>query len=166
MPHIRQELLIGASTEKVYEAIVTQKGLSGWWTPETRAKPERDSVARFAFGPTYFKEMKIEELHPSTRVRWHCIAGADEWLGTSLCFQLFAGDRASFENTHPEASGQLRQHPGNAVTALHFSHDNWRDYTPMFAECSFTWGRFLQSLRMLCETGRGRPYPHQYDSAL
>src|SRR5690606_18703433 len=64
---IYHRLLIEAPAETVYEALTTQKGLRAWWTPDTTAKPEPGSIARFAFGPDYFKEMKIEKLNPYSK---------------------------------------------------------------------------------------------------
>ncbi|HYI77990.1 MAG TPA: SRPBCC domain-containing protein, partial [Chryseolinea sp.] len=82
MPSIHHELLIVASAEKVYSAITSQEGLSSWWTPGVNVKHEVDSIAHFPFGTDYFKEMKITELKPSKLVKWTCVAGADEWVGT------------------------------------------------------------------------------------
>lgn len=165
VPNIRHELIIGAPAEKVYRAITSQEGLAGWWTPDTKARAERDSIARFAFGPDYFKEMKITELVPAKQVRWTCVTGLEEWVGTHLSFELHAGDSKTLLSTRPEAKDQLQQ-LGNfdAGTLLVFGHDNWRQYTPMFAECSYTWGRFLRSLKFLCETGKGWTWPNQHGS--
>ena len=163
MPDIRHTLLIGAPAEKIYSAITTQEGLSAWWTPDTNAKPERDSVARFAFGPSYFKEMKITELKPSRQVKWICIEGAEEWIGTSISFELYPGDKEALLNSHPEAKDQIQQQKkSDKGTLLIFHHDDWKEYTPMFAECNYTWGQFLKSLKLLCETGTGRPWPNQH----
>lgn len=135
---ICHRLLIEAPVEKVYEAITTQKGLAGWWTPETTAKPESGSVSRFNFGPDYFKEMKILELKPYSRVKWQCLQAHEEWIGTTLTFEL-----------EPHAKG----------TILSFSHDGWKDYTSEFASCSYAWALFFRSLKFLSETGKGFPYP-------
>jgi uncharacterized protein YndB with AHSA1/START domain len=163
MPNIRHEVLIWAPVEKVYGAITSQEGLSGWWTPGTQAKPERDSVARFPFGPDYFKEMKIKELEPLQQVKWICLKGEDEWVGTVITFRLQAGDRATLMRSNPEAKDQIQQQTTpNEGTLLLFSHDDWKEYTPMFAECNYTWGRFLRSLKQLCEGGKGHPWPHQH----
>jgi len=163
MPNIHHELLIGVPAEKIYRAITSQEGLSGWWTPGTSAKPELDSVAHFPFGPEYFKEMKIKELKPSTRVKWICTTGADEWIGTTLSFELQFGDKEHLLNFHPEIEGQIQQqNKGDKGTLLIFHHDGWKEYTPMFAECNYTWGQFLRSLKLLCETGKGRPWPDQH----
>lgn len=140
MKSIFHRLLIKAPAAKVYEALTTQEGLAGWWTPETTAKPETGSVARFAFGPDYFKEMRIEELEPASRVKWTCIKGYEDWLGTEITFEL-----------QPHEKG----------TVLLFHHDGWKEYTPEYASCSNDWALFLRSLRFLCETGKGFAYPDQ-----
>jgi len=162
MPNIHHAVLIAAPAEKIYNAITTEEGLSSWWTPGTTTKAEPNSIARFPFGEQYFKEMKITELKPYERVEWTCIAGADEWIGTDISFQLTPGDKRTLLNDHPEMSGQLEQLKANKGTLLIFHHNNWKEYTLMYAECNYTWGQFLKSLKLFCETGRGRPWPYQH----
>lgn len=140
MKSIFHRLVIAAPTEKVYEALTTQKGLSGWWTPETKATPEVGSIARFAFGPDYFKEIKVEELEPGSKVKWLCLKGHEEWLGTTIVFEL-----------QPHQKG----------TTLFFHHDGWKEHTPVFAVCSYDWAIFLRSMKALCEIGKGYAYPNQ-----
>jgi uncharacterized protein YndB with AHSA1/START domain len=163
MPNIRHELIIGAPAKKVYSAITSQEGLSAWWTPGTTAKAEVDSIARFAFGPAYFKEMKIAELKSFEQIKWICITGADEWIGTTLSFNLEAGDKRTLLNSHPEIADQIQQQSSNDdITLLILQHDDWKEYTPMYAECCYTWGQFLRSLKLFCETGTGTPWPNQH----
>lgn len=165
MKSIRQNVLIAAPVEKVYHALTTQEGLAGWWTPAATAKAELNGISRFPFNfPSfdYSKEMKITELKPNSRVEWECIAGADEWIGTTISFRLESGDKATLGNAHPELMGQLEQQKTDNGTLVIFEHNDWREYTPMFSECSFTWGQFLRSLKRLCETGKGQPWPNQY----
>ena len=135
---IFHRLLIKTPVEKVYEALTRQEGLAGWWTPDTKAKPELHSVSRFAFGPEYFKEMKVEELKPYSKVKWLCIKGYEEWIGTTVTFEL-----------EPHQKG----------ATLFFHHDGWKEYSEGFASCSYDWALFLRSLKFLCETGKGFPYP-------
>jgi uncharacterized protein YndB with AHSA1/START domain len=162
MPNIHQSLLIAAPAETVYGAITTPEGLSGWWTPDAKARPELNSVAHFPFGPNYFKEMKITELAPPSAVKWLCLNGADEWVGTTLSFAIESGDKQGLAKSHPEQQGQIQQTDDARPTLLAFRHDDWKAYSPMFAECSYTWGQFLRSLKLFCETGRGRPWPNQH----
>ena len=164
MPHIHHALLIGAPVEDVYSAISTQEGLSAWWTPDAVAKAELNSIARFPFGSAYFKEMKIIEFNPLELVKWSCIKGAAEWIGTSISFKLLPGDKEALLKSFPEMIGQIEQQTNTQGTLLIFRHDEWKEYTLMFAECSYTWGQFLRSLKLFCETGRGRPWPHQHQT--
>ncbi|MCH5598881.1 SRPBCC family protein [Niabella ginsengisoli] len=112
--------------------------MAGWWTPDTKAKPEVDSIARFGFEADYFKEMKITALKPYSRVEWICMKGYPDWINTTLTFEL-----------EPHQKGCV----------LLFHHDGWANYTPEFASCSYDWAMFFRSLKFLCETGKGHPYP-------
>lgn len=140
MPNIRHKLLIKTAPEVVYENITTEKGLAAWWTPETTAKAQVDAVIKFVFDPTYYKEMRVVELIPNTSVKWVVLTGDKEWIGTPISFEL---------QPHPKG------------TLLFFSHDNFQDYTPTYADCTYNWGLFMRSLKLLCETGKGVPYPNQ-----
>jgi hypothetical protein len=39
--------------------------------------------------------MKVLELIPGKRVRWQCVDGAEEWIGTELTFELKEKDGAT-----------------------------------------------------------------------
>jgi uncharacterized protein YndB with AHSA1/START domain len=134
---ICHRLLIEAPVEKVYGALTTQEGLAGWWTPETTARPEVGSVSRFTFAD-YFKEMKVEELKAYSKVKWLCVKAYEDWIGTTITFEL---------------------EPNKKGSVLFFHHDGWKEYTQEFASCSYDWAIFLRSLKFLCETGKGLPYP-------
>jgi uncharacterized protein YndB with AHSA1/START domain len=134
MPNIHHEVLIAAPAGSVYNSITSQEGLSAWWTPGTSAKAEVGSIARFPFGPKYHKEMKIVELTPDKQVKWNCIAGDAEWIGTSLTFTLLEGDKRSLKNDRYELGGQIEQQSNFEMgTLLTLHHDNWREYTAILA---------------------------------
>lgn len=162
MPDIRHEIFIASDAQTIYEALTLQKGLSAWWTPDTVAVPEVNSIARFAFANGYYKEMQIEVLKPSETVIWTCISGATEWIGTSIAFNLQSGTREILLQTHAELHDQLGQSTSSSGTLVIFSHENWKEYSAMFAECNYTWALFLRSLKLFCETGKGRPWPMQH----
>lgn len=137
-PAIYHRLLIEKSPDIVYAALSTQEGLSGWWTPQTIAQPQVGSVSRFSFGPDYFKELEVIDLVPGKRVQWLCLKGFEDWVGTVMTFELEA---------HPKG------------TIVLFRHEGWKARSDEFASCSFDWALFLRSLKHLCETGKGFPYP-------
>jgi uncharacterized protein YndB with AHSA1/START domain len=141
MKSIYHELRIAAPVESVYDAITTREGLSGWWTPHTTAKPETGSIARFAFDSPYFKEMKVVKLEPPHRVEWLCVNGYQDWIGTTITFEVNADEKG---------------------TVLFFHHDGWKEFSRGFAGCTYDWAIFLRSLRSLCETGKGTPFPDHH----
>lgn len=135
---ICHRLLIEAPVEIVYGALTTQQGLASWWTPDTVAQPKEGSILRFGFGPDYHKEMEVTELNPYSSVKWRCVKAFEDWVGTTLAFVL-----------EPHKKGCV----------LSFTHAGWEAYTPEFASCSYDWALFFRSLKFLCETGKGFPYP-------
>jgi hypothetical protein len=69
----------------------------------------------------YFKKMKITEIKPFELVKWVCITGADEWIGTAICFILQEGDKENLLHAHPEAKDQIQQKMnGGKATILTF----------------------------------------------
>ena len=135
MADIRINVSIKATPEKIYNAITTQEGLTSWWAKQTTAKPEVDFVNVFTFG-TFRNEMKVTKLIPNKKVEWECIKSIDEWVGTSISFDL------------EEKEGR---------TTLRFAHAGWRAADDTFAGCTYDWASFMKSLKMLCETGTGEP---------
>ena len=81
--------------------------------------------------------MKVVELIPSVKVVWECVDGDKEWVGTELTFELEKRENGTF---------------------LKFSHLNWAEESEFYGFCNHHWGRFLDSLKSLCETGRGNPF--------
>jgi len=137
MSDIKHLLVINAPPEKVYRALTEQEGLTGWWTHQAVIKPEAGSIAEFRFGDRYHNQMKITELIPNLRVRWRCDLGEKEWINTVFVFDL-------------EKDGQK--------TILRFTHGDWRRETDFFAFCNYQWGRYMNSLKLYCETGQGEPF--------
>jgi len=137
MPEIFHLLNIKAPVSTVYEALTEQKGLSGWWTKETKASPKEGSVAEFIFGERYHNKMMISRLIRDKEVSWICTQADPEWSGTRIRFILL---------------------PDSNSTRLKFSHANWKESTDFFGHCNFQWGRYLVSLKHYCETGKGNPF--------
>lgn len=133
---IRLVLDIAAPPESVFSAITTVDGLAAWWTTQVRAEEATlECTFRGAFSP----RMQVAECVSPTRVRWEGRGGHDAWGATDISFTLApmdGGTRVRFE-----------QHVGN---------DRSDDAV---AGSTFNWAYYLDSLRLLCETGRGKPYP-------
>lgn len=132
-----------APLAKVYQALSTIEGLSGWWTRETSGASNIGELIHFRFvspqGTELGKmEMEVTALNRDEHVAWLVKAGPADWLGTTITFDLSVQD---------------------GITILQFAHRNWAEATEFTAHCSTKWAIFLLSLRELVETGRGRPSP-------
>jgi uncharacterized protein YndB with AHSA1/START domain len=137
MPDIRHRVGMTASPDQVYRALTTVEGLAGWWTAETSGDP--DGTLQFRFGEVGGCDAKVLDRQPGACVEWEIVGGPEEWLGTTVTFDLARdGD----------------------WTIVLFTHGGWREPVEFMAHCSTKWATFLMSLKSLVETGAGQPHPH------
>ena len=142
MPDILHRVGIQAPAEKVYWALTAEEGLAGWWTRNVKAPPGVGAVIQFSFDDKGFNDMKVLELIPGKRVRWQCVDGAKEWIGTELIFEL-------------------REEDGMIV--LLFAQRGWKEQVEVMHYCSTKWATYLLGIKSLCENGKGTPYPDDVD---
>jgi uncharacterized protein YndB with AHSA1/START domain len=139
MPDIRHRVGINAPPTRIYEVLSTIDGLKGWWTRTVDGEPDLGGTLRFYFGrPEPSACMEVAELAPGRRVAWRCVGGPDEWVGTTLTFDI---------ETTPEE------------TAVMFTHADWREPGAFMHHCSTKWAYFLLALKAQLEGGQGTPYP-------
>lgn len=129
---------IKASPAKVYAALTTIDGLSGWWTTDTQGEAQQNGVIKFRFGSRGGFDMKVVEARPNEGVTWKLLEGPAEWLPTQIRFEL-------------RQSGDY--------TMVLFKHAGWKEPVDFMHHCSTKWGTFLMSLKALVETGTGAPFP-------
>ena len=131
---------IQAPPESVFTAVTTGDGLSSWWTTLVTADTaEPGSLFRFMFRGPFNPQLRIIEIEPPSLVAWEGVGGHDPWGPTSLRFEF---DRI------------------DGGTMVRFWHQMGADRTDdAAASANFTWGHYLDSLRLFCETGQGKPYP-------
>jgi uncharacterized protein YndB with AHSA1/START domain len=126
-----------SSLKDVYSALTTLKGLSGWWTEDTKGDTKLGGTIEFRFGAGGI-DMKVRELLPNKRVLWEVVAGPEEWISTTVSFDLRQEDN---------------------WTIILFKHEGWKEPVEFMHHCTTKWGVFLLSLKALLETGKGRPAP-------
>ena len=128
-----------SSLDDAYQALTTIKGLSGWWTSDTRGESRAGGIIQFRFGAGGF-DMKVLGLDSARRVEWLVVDGPQEWLGTKVIFEL-----------RQEADW----------TIVLFKHQGWKEPVEFMHHCSTKWAVFLLSLKSLLETGKGSPAPNE-----
>jgi uncharacterized protein YndB with AHSA1/START domain len=124
--------------DKVYDALTTVEGLSGWWTQEVKGSGDLGGVLEFRFPPVGGFDMEVLERRPSERVAWRVVDGPEEWIGTTIDWSL--------------------RQEGDYTIVL-FKHQGWQEPVEFMHHCSTKWGSFLMSLKSLVETGEGAPAP-------
>jgi hypothetical protein len=122
----------GSTPEKVYDAVTTLDGLSGWWMENTSGTTDLGGVIEFRIGLA----LKVAELDPGRLVRWEVVGGPAEWVGTGIRWDL--------------------RQEGDWTTVL-FKHQGWREPVEFMHHCSTKWATHLMSLKQLVETGVGAP---------
>jgi uncharacterized protein YndB with AHSA1/START domain len=134
MPDILHRVGIKSSPKKVFEALSTIEGLSHWWIIDTTGTAKEGGIIHFGFA-----DMKVVELRSNKQVKWKCVRGPKEWVGTELTFQLKAK---------------------KDQTVVLFTHANWKKPVEFMHHCSTKWATFLLSLKGWLEMGEGRPSPY------
>ena len=145
MADIRHRVGISASQERVFAALATKGGLADWWTRDVEGEATLGSTLRFFFGtPDPSGVMEVVDTTPSHRVSWRCVAGPDDWVGTSLNFELKPSEA----------------HENGKETVLLFTHGEWREPTEFMHHCSTKWAYFLLGLKASLEGGASVAFPN------
>jgi hypothetical protein len=105
----------------------------------TSPAPAVGARVEFTFASDFNPVMEIVSIDPETRLVWKCVAGHEPWANGTFRFELESlGD------------GRIR---------LRF----WQDYAielsdDLYGTYNFNWGYYLESLRLLCTEGSGKPF--------
>jgi hypothetical protein len=94
----------------------------------------------FIFGEDFNPVMKITAIDPERDLRWRCVSGHEPWADNDFRFQL---------ESRGEHGTKLRSWQEYAVELDDDYYDNY----------NFNWGYYLESLRLYCDMGTGKPYP-------
>jgi len=133
---------IDSPVARVQQALTSIEGLAGWWTEDVNGDSAVGGRIEFVFRDHDAVKgrmvMEVREPDADADVRWRCVEGPPEWIGTDITYGL------------SEQDGR---------TIVLFGHRNWREAVEFTSHCSMKWATFLLSLREYVETGSGRPAP-------
>ena len=139
MPDIRHRVGINASMSEVYDAVATREGVAGWWTRDVEGESRPGGSLAFSFGgPDRVAVMEVTETSSPDLVRWRCVEGPEEWVDTSITFEL---------------------KPSGDETAVLFTHGGWREPVEFMHHCSTKWAYFLLGMKSGLEGGKATPWP-------
>jgi uncharacterized protein YndB with AHSA1/START domain len=128
---------IDAPRAAVYRAVSSAAGLAGWWSTVVSADERVGGIVDVTFGGDFNPDMEITELAQARAVGWRCVDGHEPWAGSTFRFELV--------------------NYGNGTRLRFWQHCARELDDDHFATYNFNWGYYLESLRLYCETGTGRP---------
>ncbi len=133
---IVHNVIIKTNPDRLYEAITTQKGLAGWWTPQVKAEPTVGTLSEFQFIGTILK-FRVEAIEAARHVAWSSVQVPPDWEGTQVLFDIT---------------------PEDNIVNLRFSHTGFASTGGSFGITSYSWAQYLRSIKLLLETGEGEPF--------
>jgi uncharacterized protein YndB with AHSA1/START domain len=133
------EVAIAAPADRVFAALTTLDGLSGWWTPAVTGSTERGGQITFGFGDERVV-MRVDRASAPVSVAWTCLVHTKfaEWEGTTLRFEL-----------SEQTAGSTR---------LGFRHVGLVPELECHALCSRGWDQYLGSLAAHVAGDGGSPW--------
>jgi uncharacterized protein YndB with AHSA1/START domain len=141
MKTIHHVVDIDAVPGRVWSALTDPADLAGWWGTKVEQAGGSGVGSRlnWTFAGDFNPVMEITTLEDGTEVGWVCVSGHEPWQDGRFRFRI-AGT-------------------GDGQTRLRF----WQEYAVELADdyygvYNFDWGYYLESLRLLCVTGTGKPF--------
>ncbi len=140
MKTIHHVVDIDTPAMNVWAALTDAHGLASWWSTKLNTrKAEVGARLHWTFAGDFNPVMEITTLDESGELVWRCAAGHDPWKDSMFRFQFMGLE--------------------DGRTRLRF----WQDYAVELDDDSygiynFNWGYYLESLRLFCTTGVGKPF--------
>ena len=151
MADIMHNIRIESPINKVFEALSTAEGLSGWWTKWTsfeKGSGEPGTVIRFGFADNKMAvKFEVTKFIKNEMIEWKCIDEPGEWSfhGTNITFKLSEEIVEYYDN--------------KKMTVVNFIHSGFKSTDDFYTGSNTRWGFFLLSLKDLLEKGKGSPVP-------
>lgn len=133
MADILIQALIKAPAKRIYGLITTKEGIRQWLKETDGWIISGDTgiggTIVFQLG-AYHHSMKVIIQEKDKQVRWECIEGHPEWMGTTVDF--FIDDNVS-------------------KCTLEFAHNGWAASTEFFQECHQAWTGYIDAIKKIAE---------------
>ena len=128
---IFQSISIKALADDIFKAFTSKERLKGWWVKDLKRQRNNNVLVEFEFGATtVWMSMTVDR--PSWVIRWECIEGPKEWVGSTLTFEIV---------------------PAGEEAVLHLWHTGLKGSPDFYGRCNCTWGHYLYGLKLLVEPG-------------
>ncbi len=141
---ITHNLQINATAADIYNAVATEKGITGWWSKDCSVGESEGKSSLLKFdkeGTIVEMGFRTDLLNPCKKVVWECTQnGNPAWIGTRIITEISEVEK------------------GCVVVFSHAGFDKkWKGQDP-FEMTRQGWEHFVNSLVSFCETGVGQPW--------
>lgn len=119
-----------ASPASIFAYLTEQGLLAKWLTPALIAFPKKGTSAAFALGNEVNFKVEIVELIENKEIRWKCIDGNVNWIGSEISFLLTKNE--------------------NGTTLLEFTHSGLKQ-TVEKEEWTIKWQYYLSTLNEIAQ---------------
>jgi|SRR5579859_300596 len=140
MKTIHHVVDIDADIAAVWASLTEGDQLAGWWSTRVDSPPAAIGArTAWTFAGDFNPVMETIQLEAPHEIVWQCVAGHEPWQDSIFRFRLAVLD--------------------DHRCRLRF----WQEYAVELADdyygvYNFNWGYYLESLRLLCSKGVGKPY--------
>lgn len=138
MSDILHRVGIAAPVDRVYDAISTLDGLSHWWVTGVSGSLRLGGVFHIRPEAGGF-DMQVADFAMHRFIKWKCVSGTREWIGTEVTLQIDARSEQTF---------------------VLLSHTGWALAGETMQHASTKWATYLLSLKGWLERSEGRPFPY------
>jgi len=142
MADIYHDFPINASSQKVFQAVSTPKGLDNWWTRTCEGSPAESAEYKLGFGPGYEWRAVVTQYTPDSAFEFQLTQADSDWQNSRVGFELTEQD---------------------GCTTVKFHHVDWPEANEHYRISCFCWAMYLRLLKRYVETGETVPYETRLD---
>ena len=144
MEKITFDIEIAMPLSSVYEIMTTLGGLRSWYSRDITGDPKKGGELKLGFGPDQATHVAVTDYRKNKMLTW------------TVLRSTFSKDKSEFPTT---VRIDLAESGGRG-TLVKFSQGGWNEITEFYRISGYQWEKALQSLKLVCETGRGEPLTH------
>ena len=136
-----KKLVLRCTREKMFQALSSKKGITGWWTHLVKGVFAENKKIRLEFeGLSEHIDLQIDSQKRPEQVIWTCLVHSSnpEWAKTKIIFALSEKSKSACE--------------------LSFQHQGLSPQLDCYDDCRLGWDYFLKSLAGFVERGEGMPF--------
>jgi len=138
MADIAMQVEVAAAPGDAYQALTTTDGVAGWWTTRNETSGVVGKVNRYWFPDAPMSwDLEVAEARPGEVLRWRCVGGPPEWIGTQVQWTL---------------------RPSEKGTVVLLDHTGFEEVGTMYRNVTFGWAQMLDRLQRYLATGTPAPY--------